>query len=311
MIKSIIILLCSICYINTALYGQTFITVDKDTYEFIEDVNYSLYSNKKVVYKTVTSNDKPTMINPKIVYDSIVFTKVDYETLGLAKSHNDSVIYLSKKVIYLDELVVNSGKNKEIALGETNRFVKSQYRPITPELMYGVLFVNNVQSDMKLNRVAFYTDNVKFRTAYKINIASAEETEVIGGSRFLKEEDIIYTSETLYLNRKDREESINLPSELHLLPGKKVFVWIQLLGYFDKDGKEVMPQENERTKIKFQMSKLTNFYSRMSDYYTGELTKSLKNINLMINYDFANSFYKTPHKSILVTPAIVLYGQKI
>ena len=44
----------------------------------------------------------------------------------------------------------------------------------------------------------------------------------------------------------------------------------------------------------------------MADYYSGELTKELLNINLRIKYDFAFQLFKKPHKSILIAPAILL-----
>ena len=44
-------------YINSLL-SQSFITVDNDTNEFIEDVNYSLFFKKKQVFYGKTENKK-------------------------------------------------------------------------------------------------------------------------------------------------------------------------------------------------------------------------------------------------------------
>jgi type II secretory pathway component PulC len=121
-------------------FAQVFITIDKDTNEFIEDTNYSLFNEGNVVYKATTIPNALTQIDPAIVFDSIVLSKADYETLGLLRKNVDSVVYLTKKVIHLDEVVINSSKDKEIMLGETNRFVKRRARPLLPELDFGTVF---------------------------------------------------------------------------------------------------------------------------------------------------------------------------
>lgn len=303
-------LLMVLFFISSLSFGQVFIPVDKDTNEFIDKVDFSLFKKKRVVYKGVTLSDQVTKMDQGIEFDSISFSKVDYEVLGLLKGDVDSVVSLSKKIIYLDELVIGSQVGKEVVLGETNRFVKSQSRPINSELVYGCVFRNNFQEKLRLDKIAFYVENIVFKTAYRVNFIEIHESIPKGGSQFAERRELVFSSDTLYLNRKDKKVVVDLPSELYLLPSKAVFVWLELLGYYDKDGKVYSPAVKDRSKLKFQLSSQTQFYSKMSDFFTKELSPELFNVNVMINYDFANRFFKKPHKSILVTPAILLYGKK-
>jgi hypothetical protein len=57
------------------------------------------------------------------------------------------------------------------------------------------------------------------------------------------------------------------------------------------------------------MSGLANFHSKMSDFYTKELSPELININVRINYGLANGFSASLIESILVASAIWLCGE--
>ncbi|MFP9115308.1 hypothetical protein ACLI1A_15330 [Flavobacterium sp. RHBU_3] len=304
--------------VNVPAFSQMFVTVDKDTYELVEDVNYALYNNKKEVYKGVTLSDKPTTIKPDVVFDSIAFSRVDYETLGKAKKDIDSITFLTKKTFYLDELVIGSEDKKEILLGESNRFVKRRSAAISKELIQGLVFLNGTSQNYVLDKLAFYVEKVKVRTAYKVNFIQVDE--VVENEAFYRVEpgEVIYATDTLYLNPKDKNKiEVTLPIDFNLPATKKMFVWIQLIGYYDENGNEVTPEKDEMTRLKFQMSNQTNYYAKMSDggkkKVNGEhpLTDFFININRMYNYDYAHLFFTTPHKSFLVAPAIVLYAHKL
>jgi len=299
-------------FIANVAFSQVFIPIDTDTNEFIDDVNYSLFNNKQSVYSGVTLRNQVTRIDESIVFDSISFSKIDYQTLGLAKSNIDSVILLSKKIIYLDEMVITSKKDKTIVLGEANRFVKKRSRPITENLLYGVVFENKFKDKFQLDKILFYIDKVNLKTAYKVNVLSVEETPSKNGHKFALPGELLYVSDVLYLNFKDAEKvMVNIPSGLYLQQGKPVFVWVELIGYYDEDGKKNVPDREHETKLKFQLSNEVNYYSRRSDLLTKELSPELINENLIIKYDFANGLFKKPHKSILVAPAILLYASRV
>jgi len=304
-------LLCLLLLLSAPLFSQVFVPIDKDTHEFIEDVNYTLYNNEKLVFTGATLNDAATKLPSDKVFDSISFSRVDYETLGFAKSSIDSVIYLSKKVIYLDELVVSSGTEKHIVLGETNRFVNSQSRPVNKELNWGILLVNTFQENLQLDKMIFHTAQVKHKTAYKINFSEVRETTPSIGHQFIDPGKLYYSSDILYISPKDKSRvEVVLPADLSLPPNKPVLVWIQVIEYYDKEGQVFDPVEKERTKIKFQLSNRSDLYSKTYNISTKQTSSNLININVMINYDFATAFFKKPHKSILVTPAILLYASK-
>ena len=297
-------------FLSNLSYSQVFITIDTDTQEFIESVDYSLFINKKIIYKGVTLNDKATSIDKAIDFDSISFSRVDYNDIGFAKSKIDSVIYLSKKIIYLDEVVISSEKDKAVILGETNRFVKSRARPLSKDLDYGSTFTSNLKGKLKLNQIVFYVNKVAFKTAYKINILEVEEVNLQQGIRIAQPGKVIYTSDVLYLNPKDKKTEVKLPEGILLSRDKPVFVWIQLIGYYSKEGKEFIPDEDYVTKLRFQLSNQVNYYSRWIDQNTKQLSQELINDNLRIKHDIVTLYFQDPHKSSLVTPAILLYGSK-
>lgn len=264
-----------------------------------------------MVSKSTTLNDKPTTLPADIDFDSISFSRVDYETLGLAKASIDSVIYLKKKTIYLDEVVVGPDNKKSVILGENNRFVKRYSKPIHKNLVDGIVIANGSPQKLQLNKLAFYVEKVKFKTAYKINFTEVREVSASEGHEFAELGGSIFTSDTLYLEPKAKGKvEVSLPVDFYLPATKKMFVWIQLIRYSDDLGNEAVPDIDKQTKLKFQMSNKMNYYTKMTDLHTREISKDMININRMINYDFATMFFDTPHKSSLITPAIVLYAQK-
>lgn len=298
-------------FVNSTAFGQTFITVDKDTYELVEDINFSLYNNKRVVYNGATRADEATTIKPDIIYDSIVFSRVDYETLSLMKAQIDSIIFLSKKTIYLDEIVIGDKKDKEIILGETNRFIKRRSRPLSKDLDYGLVLLNGSPEKLKLNKLMFYIDKVKLKTAYRAYFMEVSEVLHGEGHQHAEPGDVIYETDILYLNPKDKGKvEISLPDDLFLPAAKKMFVWIELIDYYNESGVVAEAKPDERTKLKFQLSKQLNYYSRLYDVHANMLSEFIININTWLNYDYVNTFFATPHKSSLVAPAIVLYAQK-
>jgi len=246
------------------------------------------------------------------MFDSIAFSRVDYESKGFLRKHWDSVVFMSKKTIYLDEVVIGGKKDKEITLGETNRFVKRRSRPFPKELIYGSLFLNGSPQKLQLDKMAIYVDKVMFKTAYRINFTEVNETIGDEAHVFAAPGEVLYATDTLYLNPKDKGRvEVILPDGFYLPSTKKMFVWVQLLDYYDDSGVVVVPEDDKYTKLKFQLSEKANFYSKTSDYHTKELSKELINMNKWLNYDHAVLFFDTPHKSDLVAPAIVIYAHKV
>jgi len=308
--SKIIFTLISIFYINSSL-GQVFITVDNDTNEFIEDVNYSLFLNKKQVFSGITENKKMTQIDNNIEYDSIALSRIDYNALGLQKKNIDSIIYLTKKIIYLEEVVVDSKKDNYVLLGETNRFVKKQSRPIAKDTYFGLVHKNASNKKIEIKKIVFFTEKIYYKTAYKINFYEVNETLPINGNQYAEIGNLISSTDTLYIDKKGNSKNeINIDSKIFLYPYKPLFVSIQLINYFDESNNKVNPTNEYKTKLKFQLSDRTNFYSKTIDVISKDMSHNLININLMINYDFAYQFFIKPHKSILVSPAIILYAKE-
>jgi len=307
LIKPVFLLLL----VSSPVFSQIFVTIDADTQELIENVSYSLFKDDNVVYKGVTLIDKPTSIDKGVDFDSISFSRIDYKTLGLAKSNIDSVLYLSKDIIYLDEVVVGSQKDNEVVLGETNRFVRRRSAVLNKELVYGLVFSNGSPQQLQLDKMAFYVDKVKLKTAYRIIFSDVSEVYTDEGHHFAEPGELLHETDILYLSPKDKGRvEVVLPNNFYFPAAKKMFVWIQLLEYYDEKGMAVTPEQDKQTKVKFQLSDKLEYYSRMYDLSTKKYTDGIVNTNRMLNYDFATLFYNTPKKSDLVTPAILLYAHK-
>jgi hypothetical protein len=298
-------------FVPVASFAQVFITVDKDTHEFVENVSYTLFKQKKPVRSAVTFPDKVNVMDADVVFDSIALYRVDYETLGMAKMDMDSVVYLTRKIFYLDELVIGSDDAKELLLGETNRFIKHRSAAMTDSLVYGLVFSNGTSQDYVLNKMAFYVDKVRVKTAYRVNFIHCSEDLRQDYFQLLEPGAVIYATDTLYLNPGDKNKvEVGLPEGFTLSSTKKMFVWVQLLGYYDGGGKAVVPEYGDLTKIKFQLSNKTDYYSRMYDGVRNTNTDFIVNRNVMLNHDYASRFYTAPPKSVLLAPAIVLHARR-
>src|SRR5690554_925211 len=152
-------------FIGKLTYSKEFVTVDNDIYELVENVNYRLYKGDSLVYSNVTLSDKPTKISKDIEYDSISFSRIDYKTLGIPKEkieEMEHVIRLTKKTFTIDEIVISSEKEKEIILGEKNRFIKRRSNVFTKDdFTYGIVFRNEFQKKLLIDKVTFYVEKVK------------------------------------------------------------------------------------------------------------------------------------------------------
>ncbi|MFP9118265.1 hypothetical protein ACLI08_10795 [Flavobacterium sp. RNTU_13] len=180
------------------------------------------------------------------------------------------------------------------------------------------MFRNGTPHDYVLDKFAFYVEKVKVKTAYKVNFISVDEDVQQENFHLLNPGKVIYATDTLYLNPKDRNKiELALPKDFYLPSTKKMFVWVQLLGYYDEKGNSIVPEKyDDLTKIKFQLSNKTDYYSRMSDGGQTQpdgihpLTDFIVNMNVMLNHDYLAQFFITPPKSALVAPPMVLYAHK-
>ncbi len=299
-------------FINSS-FGQSFIALDKDTKEFIENVNYTLFLKNKLVFNGITESKKVTEINPKVEYDSISLTRIDYETIGFSKQNIDSAIFLNKKIIYLDEIVVGSEIKNEIILGETNRFINRRSNSITKGLMYGIVLENNFNANLELKRIAFYVNKIKYKTEYKINFYEFRKSPITIGHQYADIGNLIYSTESLFLYPKQKDKIvINIDNgNIIILNNDPVFITIELIANYDQDNKKIETSFEDSSKIKLQISNKANYFARMMEMTTKKLTEKLININAMINYDFAYRFFRKPDKSDIVTPAIILYAKKV
>jgi len=293
-------------------YSQEFVTVDIDVHELVENVIYKLYKGDSLVYSNVTLSDKPTTISDKVEYDSIVFSRIDYETLTLSKSKIGQIIYLTKKTFTIDEIVISSEKEKDIILGEKNRFIKERSRTFNKgnEIIYGIVFRNEFKKEMLIDKIAFYVDKVKLKTAYKIVVHKVKEID-FDVNQYAEIGETIISTDTLYLYPKQKNR-IEVPFNTYdVLPvNKPVFVSIHLIDYYDNHNNPVVANKSEFTKLKLQLSDKFDYYENTVSH-TGEVIQELVNINKYNDYSFRVDYLKKPHKSLFVAPAVLLHLKEI
>lgn len=291
----------------TFAQSSKFIVIDDDTLEFISEVNYTLYSNNKPIYNNLTSKDSVTRFPKNVDFDSISFNKLNYKEIGFKKQDLKEVVYINKVVYDLNEVVIVGKNPKEKIIGEKSRFVKRSSNSLTTDSSYGLLFKEEELRDLSINKLIFFVEKVKYKTNYKVRFYSAEESEKSLSFQELFLKELLFESPVLQLEKNAKNKiEIDLENFQIDLSNKNVFVTIELLNHFDENNKKIELEFKNKTKLKFQLSEKINYYAKMSDFQSGELTKELININLMIKYDFAFRLFKTPHKSILIAPAILL-----
>ena len=282
--------------------------MDNETLEFISDVNYVLYKNNNLVFQNKTSNDSITVLPSRIDFDSILLSKLNYNSISIKSKNLTEVVYMTKSVLELDEIVITDKKNEsDIILGEKSRFVKKASRIISNKTDFGIIFNLKRNKTNVIKKISFYVDKTKYKTDYVIKLYSVEEIGEVLRFQTLRINELLFESpiNTIEKSTKNKIE-VDL-SNYKLKPNSNtIFVSIELRNYYDKDNNVITPEIKNQTKLKFQLSEKQNYYSKTVDKNSRDLSKNLININLLINYDFATQFFREPHKSILVSPAILL-----
>ena len=288
-----------------------FIILDEETSEFLTPVNYQLFFQKKSVFEGITLEKAATVL-PQIPYDSIAFSKFNFEPKGITRDNLSDIIYLKKKIYELDEVVVGSLPER-ITLGEHNRILpNSSGMHLQEYLFFGVIFTNNEPFDLALEKVQWYVKKVVHPTNYRILFYKAIVNKEIVQRTYIHPLYAIpvYISPVQSLQPKQKNK-IEIPVDFVMEQGAEILVAIELVDYRDTNKTVIHPPIEEQTLIKFQCSEETNFYTKYRDVITHKETEELYNANVWINYDFAFQFFKKPSKSSIRTPALNLIGRKL
>lgn len=297
--------------ITTFAQSNKFITLDSETLEFLSEVKYTLYENKNPIFSSLTSKDSITRLPKGIAFDSIAFNKANYKEIGFKSTDLKEVIMISKTAFELDEVVITATKPKEIIIGEQSRFVKKNSRNLSYTTDYGLLVHNYDLKNRVIKSLDFFIEKVKYKTAYKIKFYAAQETGNPLSFQSLQLNELIFESPSLFLEAGTKNlVEFNLEEYEIKYQHKDIFISVELQAYYDANNNNIQPPNNDKTKLKFQLSNLTNYYSKTADLNTKILSAEMININAMINRDFALQFFKKPHKSQLVAPAIILNAVK-
>jgi hypothetical protein len=300
-----------IIFISFFTFSQNnkLIPVDEETLEFIEEVKYSLFLKNKKIYTNTSSKDTLTYLPININYDSISFFKINYKEVGFKKDSLKEVILLQKKILELNEIVLIAKTIKEQIIGEKSRFVKRFSKCLSENIIDGIIFKEDEINNILINKLVFYVNKIKYKTTYKLKFFEVTEMGNPLTTQTLQINNLLYESPVFSIEKgiKDKVE-IDLRNYSLQFKNKNIFVFIELQNYFDDNNNIIKPESKNTTKLKYQMSSKANYYSKIADYYTNELSTDLYNINQMINFDFAKKFFEKPHKSILVSPAILILG---
>jgi hypothetical protein len=265
--------------IFTYAQNQKFIPVDEETLEFIDQVKYTLHLNKKPIFTGFTSKDTITKLPSNVIFDSISFSKFNYKQTGLKKENLNEVVLLDKIVYELDEVVVMGSEQKEISIGEKARFIKRSSHSFSDNVDFGLLFREDEVKNMLINKLIFFVEKVKYKTTYKVKLYSAQERGNKLTHQTLQLDEIIFESPILTLEAGTKNKvEIDLEKYSIDIMNKDFFVCLILQDYYDDNNNIMQPLIKEKTKLKFQLSKKLNYYSKMSDTYTNELTKELINM---------------------------------
>lgn len=295
---------------STFAQSNKFIILDNETLEFVSEVNYTLYLNKKTIFSNTTSKDSITRFPKDIVFDSISFKKLNFKDIGFKNVNLPEVVLISKVAFELEEVIISNKKVKEIVIGEESRFIKKS-RSLSNAIDYGLLLRKYDLNNKLIKTLDFFVEKVKYKTTYKIKFYSVHEIGNPLTFQTLQLNELFFESPILNLevgaiNKVEIElEDYNIDTK-----NKDVFICIELQAYYDENNNIIQLQIYDKTKLKFQLSNLTNYYSKTVDLNTKRQSDYMINVNSMINRDFALQFFKKPHKSQLVTPAIILNAVK-
>ncbi|WP_264549906.1 hypothetical protein [Flavobacterium sp. N2820] len=302
-------LFVSFFFINCA-FCQEFVVIDNETLDFIEDVRYELFYNKKIVYADYCNNESKTILPINIIFDTIVLRKLNYEEKKISIDKISNIILMNEKIEILNEIVLTN-INNEIILGEKNKFVRRRSNGLSKDNLYGLVFENKTNKDLEINKIEFFVEKIKHKTAYRIEIYEFEEPPIKIGIQEAKLGNLITSTDTLYLRPNQKNKIEYIFDEKIILKKQPIFVFIELICHLDENNKSFEPNFKEVSKIKFCLSNNSNYFAKLIDANTSILSENMININAWLNNDYFNTFFSKPHKSSIVTPVVLLYTRKL
>jgi hypothetical protein len=297
-------LIIFLLFIN--VYSQEITPIDAESFEFIENVNFKLYLENKEIYSNTCKNGSKTLLPNDLKYDSIEFENQYYNALKINKKDILKHIYLTKKTIELNEVIlVNNSK----IFGEKKDFVNDKSKAFSRDLNFGTRFENKSKHRLKLNKIVINVDKVKQKTLYKIKFFDCNTSKMThGGRQSLDVKKLLLETDTLILEINQKNEiSINIEDKNFEINEDDFFVTLELINYIDENGKIFISKKKNETRLKFTQSDVINYFSNSIDSKNKKTSELFYNINSWINYDFANVFYQKPSKKTIITPSLLVY----
>lgn len=299
------IILTLVLLLTCNYYSQEFVVLDAETMEYIENVDYKLFFKNKKVFEDKCKSESNITLPTNINFDAIELSHTNYNSLLIDKSKLKNRIFMEKKSIELDEVVV---VNNKVILGEQTELSKKG-NIFEKELLRGLRFENKTKKKLLLEKITFYVDRVDYATKYKIKIFNFKETPINDfGRQQLCIEKLLIETEILALNPKQKGEiSVNIEERGFEIGKNSIFVTFELIDYLDKNQNVIEPEKDKLTTLKYRYSNEVDYFTTYYDNITKKNLDCLQNVNAWLNYDYANVFKtKSPKKAIL-TPSILLH----
>lgn len=227
--KKLFFLLLTVYNLNQS-YAQTIKVYDLDTNEPVPFVILSYFKNE-VNIGSDYCNKNGFVIIKNNEFNKIEISCIGYESKIITDITIVDKVFLKKKVIALEEVVILNNNDKKILLGYTDKRKKIS---ISGSKGFEICeFINNpYKSEKTIKSFLFKIKRKKsFRTAIRLHFYNKKDDKIAPGNEILKE-DIIY-----YFDGKIKDLiEVDVSSYNIQLPSEGAFVGIEWLGIVDQNG---------------------------------------------------------------------------
>lgn len=209
-------------------FSQTIRVCDEEDKKPIPYVTAILTIQNRIVGGDYCDSNGFVKIDDKILFDKIELSCIGYESKAIEKGtlKNDT-IFLKKKVINLDEVIISKNNLATSLLGYTD-LKKYQYIGIGKGLETVVFIENNAKKPLYISSFLFKVRKLKKKTAIRIHFYKNRLEKFEPGEEILTEDIVEYLDENTQglVEIKIAKYGLELPIE-------GSFVGIEALGVFD------------------------------------------------------------------------------
>lgn len=276
------------------IYSQQKQILDKDTNEKIPYATLIFYQNNKVVSGLYSDENGFFDFDQNLIFNKLNISCIGYNTITI-DNLNSNFIYMSKKTVELEEVVITN--DKKIKLG----FIEAEKTNDKVGVSIGLEIAEFIKNDLnypaKINSILFKVKKVKTKVSYRVHLYLPSK------NGFYPTDDLITENiiQTIEPNAKGLIE-INLAMLGITLPKEGVFVGIEGLSGNNLDKTF---GGNKSNLLQFEVTK-----SDEQIYFEKNTLKGVGwvNFNKWLPDDYFKTFNKEYDKNKLFVPS---FGIKI